>query len=74
MAFGFDYTRKDGTEVLVNYRVISWGGCEYWGGDPFEIELGDVYGLPAGETLTDEEWETVEQAIYANPPEPDSEY
>lgn len=67
----YDYTRKDGTEVMITYRVISWGGGEYWGGEPFTIEVDAAYGLPDGDELSEEEWEEIELAIYANPPEPD---
>ena len=61
MSFNYDYTRKDGTEVMVCYRVLGY--------DRIEIEFKpEVYGLPEGENLTDEEWEEIEAAIWANPP------
>ena len=75
MSFNYDFTRADGTEVLVCYRLIGGGsdfvsgGC-WHPGDALEVEFEPrVYGLPKGEKLTDEEYEKIEAAILANPPE-----
>lgn len=75
MSFNYDYTRKDGTEVMVCYRMTG-GGTDFFAGgcwhpgDPLEIEFEPkVYGLPEGDRLTDAEWDEIEQAILADPPE-----
>lgn len=75
MSFNYDHTRPDGTEVMVCYRLAGGGSDFFSGGcwnpgDPLEIEFEPkVYGLPEGEQLTDEEWEQIEAAILAGPPE-----
>ena len=75
MSFNHDYTRADGTEVMVCYR-LSGGGSDFvmngcWHpGDPLEVEFEDrVYGLPDGEDLTPEEYRQIEMAILEDPPE-----
>lgn len=75
MSFNHDYTRKDGTEIMVCFRLLG-GGRDYFAGgcwhpgDPIEVEFEEkVYGLPDGEKLTDAEWEEIEAAILADPPE-----
>lgn len=77
MSFNYDFTREDGTEVMVCYR-LSGGGSDFFAGgcwhpgDALEIEFEPkVYGLPEGEKLTDKEWEKIEAAITADPPEYD---
>lgn len=75
MKYNFDFTRNDGTEVMVSFRISGGGGDFIAGGcwnpgDPLEIEFEPkVYGLPEGETLTEAEWTKIEQAILADPPE-----
>jgi hypothetical protein len=65
MRYNFDFTRKDGTEVMATYRILGRGEYD----DPHEIEWGKVYGLPEGEQLTEAEYEQMEAAIFENPPE-----
>ena len=74
MSFNYDFVREDGTEVMATYRIIGGGGDYFaygcWNpGDPLEVEFGKVYGLPAGEELTEEEYQKIEKAIWENPPE-----
>jgi len=75
MSFNHDFTREDGTEVMVCYRIRGGGGDFFAGGcwnpgDPIEIEFeARVYGLPEGEKLSDAEWDKIESEILASPPE-----
>lgn len=75
MSFNHDFTRADGTEVMVCYRLKGGGGDYFAGGcwmpgDDLEIEFEEtVYGLPEGESLAAYEWEKIEVAILAEPPE-----
>lgn len=75
MSLSYDFTRADGTEVMVCYRVHGGSGDYFAGGcwnpgDPLEIEFEKkVYGLPEGEELTAAEWDKIEAAILENPPE-----
>lgn len=75
MSFNHDFTRADGTEVTVYYRLLGGGGDYFanghWNpGDPLEVEFEPkVYGLPEGEELTSDEWNKIEAAILENPPE-----
>ena len=55
MSFNYDYTRKDGTIVMVTYRFQA------------EIDFGKVYGLPNGEELTADEYEEIEADIFSYP-------
>jgi hypothetical protein len=76
MSFNYDYTRKDGTEVMVTYRFsraendFFAGGC-WHPGDDAEVDFGKVYGLPEGEELTADEYDEIEAAIFADPPDYD---
>ena len=76
MSFNHDYsgfiqsTRKDGTEVMVTFRLLGGGSDFFAGGcwhpgDPIEVEFDKVYGLPDGEELTQKEWDEIEAAIMA---------
>lgn len=72
MPHNFDYTRADGTEVTVAYRITGGQGDYFAHGcwnpsDPVEVWFGKVYGLPEGEELTAEEYEEIEVAIFAKP-------
>lgn len=75
MSFNYDFIRDDGTEVMVCYRLTGGGSDFFAGGcwhpgDALEIEFDPkVYGLPAGESLTGEEWDKIEAEIMADPPE-----
>lgn len=71
MSFNYDFTREDGTEVLVTYRL---SGSGYHPDDPIEVEFEAIYGLPNGEQLTEAEYEKIETAILAAPPEYDDFY
>ena len=77
MSYNYDHTRKDGTEVMVCYRIRGGGGDYFAGGcwmpgDDIEVEFEErVYGLPEGAKLTPEEWDEIEAAILKDPPEYD---
>ena len=64
MSFNYDFTREDGTEVLVCYHLRGDGHFD----NQFEVEFEKVYGLPDGEELTEQECEKIENEILANPP------
>lgn len=75
MTYEWSFSRADGTEVTVEYEVASWGSPgSYW--EPpegIQVELGKAYDTDTGApiTLTDAEAQAAEEAIYADPPEPD---
>ncbi|MDA4845981.1 hypothetical protein [Hoeflea poritis] len=76
MSYNYDFTREDGTEVLVTYRISGGGGDYFAGGcwmpgDDVEVEFDKVYGLPEGQSLTAEEYEKIAWAILDDPPKYD---
>lgn len=75
------YLRKDGTEVMVEIEVDSWGSepvtsgppeaCDP--GDPMEVHVERAWLEPHGTPvdLTDEEKQEAEGAFCSDPPEAD---
>ncbi|MCP4183231.1 MAG: hypothetical protein GY761_07925 [Hyphomicrobiales bacterium] len=72
MPFYYDHTCLNKVEVMIEYRIIGGGGGSYFEPDePMEVEFGDVTGLPEGQKLTQDDWDTIEKTILENPPEDD---